>query len=105
MKKSIVMYAGLAVSLMAGPVLAADAAAGKAKAAPCASCHGAEGISTSPAYPSIAGMDAAAFSAAMQEYKSGARPNPLMQSFTKNLSDADIENLAAYYASLPGASE
>jgi cytochrome c553 len=102
MKKSITVCAGLAISLVAGSALAADAAAGKAKAATCGGCHGANGISTNPAYPSLAGTDAAAMATAMKEYKSGARPDPLMQNLVKPLSDADIENVAAYYAGLPG---
>ncbi|MEA3411249.1 MAG: c-type cytochrome, partial [Pseudomonadota bacterium] len=96
MKKSIMVCAGLAISLVAGSALAADAAAGKAKAASCGGCHGADGISTNPAYPSLAGKGAAAMVTAMKEYKSGARPNPLMQNMVKPLSDADIEDLAAY---------
>ena len=80
-------------------VAGGDAAAGKTKAASCSGCHGAngEGKGTNPA---IAGMDAAQFSAKMAGYKSGATVNPMMNMAAKKLSDEDIANLAAYYASL-----
>lgn len=76
-----------------------DAAAGKKKAASCAGCHGKNGEGKKH-NPKIAGMDPAAFSKALHDYKSGARKNAMMKNFAKRLSDADIANLAAYYASL-----
>jgi len=77
---------------------AGDAAAGKAKAGSCAMCHGPTGAGTSMA-PKLAGEDQAKFSQAMQDYKSGKRDNAMMKSQAASLSNDDIANLAAYYAS------
>jgi len=76
-----------------------DPAAGKAKAAVCAACHGAKGEGVKP-NPPLAGLPEGRFVEAMKDYKSGKRPNPVMKSFAAPLSDQDIANLAAYYASL-----
>jgi cytochrome c553 len=90
-----------ALGLASGAAFAAgDAAAGKAKAGSCGGCHGANGEGKGPAGPAIAGMDQAKFVAAMKDYKSGKKANGPMKGATANLSDADIDNLAAHYASL-----
>lgn len=78
---------------------AGDAAAGKAKAGVCAGCHGANGEGKG-SYPALAGRSQAEITTALEEYKSGKRSNPMMHSFAAKLSDDDIANLAAYYASL-----
>ena len=78
---------------------AGDAAAGKAKAKTCAGCHGANGLG-SGANPKLAGKSEADIAQALKDYKSGKRANPMMKTFAAPLSDQDIENLAAYYASL-----
>lgn len=80
---------------------AGDAAAGKAKFAACAGCHGANGVSANEdVNPSVAGMSADAAKAALNEYKSGARDNATMKAMSASLSDADIDNLATYIATL-----
>ena len=89
-----------ALGLASGATFAADAAAGKAKAGSCAGCHGAKGEGKGAAGPAIAGQDEAKFVAAMKDYKSGKKASPPMKGITASLSDADIENLAAHYASL-----
>lgn len=87
---------------VAGPTQAAgDAAAGKAKAASCAGCHGANGEGKG-ANPALASKPEDAFVQAIQDYKSGKRPNALMKGLASGLSDQDVANLAAYYASLKG---
>jgi cytochrome c553 len=78
---------------------AGDAEAGKAKSASCVGCHGANGQG-SGANPAIAGKPEAQLAQALKDYKSGARPNPMKKGITAALSDQDIDNLAAYYASL-----
>ena len=78
---------------------AGDAAAGHAKAGPCAMCHGQNGEGTQMG-PKLAGEDPAKFVQAMQAYKSGAKDNAMMKMQASSLSDADLANLAAYYASL-----
>ncbi len=82
---------------------AANIAAGKEKAtALCASCHGADGITTiDPSYPKLAGQYPDYLARALSDYKTGARKNAIMAGMAAGLSKADIANLAAYYASLP----
>jgi cytochrome c553 len=77
---------------------AGDAAAGKAKAALCASCHGEKGEGVAP-NPALAGKSEAEQVKALKDYKSGSRANPIMSGMAAMLSDQDMENLAAYYAS------
>jgi cytochrome c553 len=78
---------------------AGDVAAGKAKAVACAGCHGANGQGVPP-NPALAGKPEAELLQALKDYKSGTRPNPVKRGITAGLSDQDMENLAAYYASL-----
>ncbi|WNC72616.1 cytochrome c [Thalassotalea psychrophila] len=85
---------------MAAPAMAADAEAGKGKSAMCAACHGATGVSAVPMYPNLAGQKEAYLAKQLKDFKSGARKDPVMGSMAMPLSDADIANLAAYYASL-----
>jgi cytochrome c553 len=82
---------------------AGNIAAGKEKAtALCASCHGADGITTiDPSYPKLAGQYPDFLVRALTDYKTGARKNAIMAGMAAGLSKADIANLAAYYASLP----
>ncbi|MGW8310559.1 MAG: c-type cytochrome [Thiogranum sp.] len=79
---------------------AGDAAAGKAKAAVCAGCHGANGISMAPIYPNLAGQKEAYLVAQLKAFRDGSRANAIMAPMAKPLSDADIDNLAAYFSSL-----
>ena len=97
MKRILMTAAVLALCASFGPAQAAgDVAAGKAKAAACAGCHGANGEGKG-AYPALAGRSDAEFVQALHDYKSGKRPNPIMKSFATPLGDQDMANLAAYY--------
>ena len=78
-----------------------DVEAGKAKAGTCAACHGANGEGTVSS-PPIAGMKKDKFEKEMKAYKSGKRDNAMMKSLASGMSEKDIDNLAAYYASLKG---
>jgi len=88
------------VSALSFSAVAGDAAAGKAKAALCAGCHGAGGISMSPDIPNLKGQKAGYLAKAIRDYKTGARKNPMMASVVGMVAEGDIENLAAYYSSL-----
>ena len=91
----------VAASLMfASPVFAGDAAAGKAKTGMCAACHGAAGISAVPMYPNLAGQKEAYLAKQLKDFKSGKRKDPVMAPMAMALSDEDMANIAAYYASL-----
>lgn len=76
-----------------------DPEAGKAKAAPCQSCHGVDGNSPNPLWPKLAGQNASYLKKQLQDFKSGLRSNPIMSPMAAKLSDEDIRNLAVYYAS------
>ena len=90
----------VAVALMlSGSAVAADAAAGKAKAAACAACHGQSGIATAPDAPNLAGQPEEYLGAQLKAYRSGARKHEVMSLMAKPLSDVDIANLAAWFAS------
>ena len=78
---------------------AGDAQAGKAKAGACAGCHGANGEGVKP-NPALAGKPEGEMVQALMDYKSGKRANPIMKTFATQLSDQDMANVAAYYASL-----
>ena len=78
---------------------AGDAQAGKAKAGACAGCHGASGEGVKP-NPALAGKPEGEIVQALMDYKSGKRANPIMKTFATQLSDQDMANVAAYYASL-----
>lgn len=96
-----VLMAGMTASGMA---TAGDAEAGKAKAAVCAACHGKNGIAQIPGYPNLAGQNEAYLVASLKAYKNKQRSGgqaAVMQGQATGLSEEDIENLAAYYASLP----
>ena len=89
-----------ATVMMASPVFAGDAAAGKAKTGMCAACHGAAGISSVPMYPNLAGQKEAYIAKQLKDFKSGNRKDPVMAPMAMALSDEDMANIAAYYASL-----
>jgi cytochrome c553 len=75
----------------------ADPAAGEAKfGTVCAACHGQGGNSGTPANPKLSAQHAAYTVKQLQEFKSGKRPNPIMQGFASQLTDADMKNIAAY---------
>ncbi|MEL0225033.1 MAG: c-type cytochrome [Gammaproteobacteria bacterium] len=98
-----VIVAVLAASLSAGVMAAGDAAAGKAKAAACAGCHGQNGKAMVPNYPSLAGQNAAYIEGALKAYKTQERKGyqaAIMYGMAAALSDQDMANLAAYYSSL-----
>lgn len=90
----------LLLMLLWGQAQAADIEAGKAKAAVCSACHGVEGKALIPNYPHLAGQNAAYLVKQLKAFKEGSRKEPLMLPFMAPLTEADMENLAAYYASL-----
>lgn len=102
--KAIIIALALAIS---SPVFTAsakgDAAAGKEKAATCAGCHGAEGISLNPQWPNLAGQVPGYIAGQLAVFKSGERVNASMAGFAGGLSPQDMADLDAYYSSLTAA--
>jgi len=103
---------GLSVALAVAPFAqAADIEAGKARAATvCAACHGANGVSVSDTIPNLAAQRAGYLEAQLKAFKDGTRkaqsatsPAALMNAMAAQLSADDIANVAAYFASQPGA--
>jgi cytochrome c553 len=96
------MLGGLAT--LAGPAMANDLAAGKARAeAVCSACHGVNGISVSDTIPNLAGQKQAYLASQLRALKDGSRKNAVMGAIAAQLGPEDIANVAAYFASLPGA--
>lgn len=72
---------------------------GRTKSVPCQACHGEKGMSVAPNYPVLAGQHADYLVHALKQYRSGARKNQIMAGFAAGLSDDDIADLAAWFAS------
>ncbi len=93
--------------MMAGTQMAAaagDAQAGKAKAQACAACHGADGNSTNPDWPNLAGQHAVYISKQLADFKAGEqRADPVMAGQVAPLTPEDMANLGAYFATLTPA--
>ncbi len=98
MRRTLVILMALGIGAAAH---GADPEAGKAASATCTACHGANGVSNNPLWPNLAGQKDQYLIKQMKAFKSGERKDPLMSPMAAPLSDADIENLAAYYSSLP----
>jgi len=95
--------AALLSLFLASTVHAADIEAGKQKAAVCAACHGADGKTPiDPSYAILAGQHRDYLVVALKAYRSGSRKNAIMAGQAAALSNEDINDLAAYYASLDG---
>ena len=109
MKAQINAIALTLAALLAAPALAASAVAPVAKpdlakgqaisTQVCGACHTADGSRGSPANPILAGQHAEYLAKQLHEFKSGKRANPIMKGFAGTLSDEDIKNVTAFYAS------
>lgn len=102
--KKVMIGAVMALTMLSGQAFATgDVAAGQAKSAVCAACHGADGIAAIPGYPNLKGQNAQYIMSSIKAYKNKERNGGLaavMQAQASLLSDDDIANLAAYYSSL-----
>lgn len=94
----VVAATGTRISWAGGEPAAGQAIASKT----CKACHGDDGNSTDPQYPRLAGQHADYLVRALTDYKSGARKNPIMAGFAASLSEQDIEDVAAWFASRTG---
>jgi cytochrome c553 len=103
MKKRVSIALAISALFTLNSSFAGDIAAGQAKAALCASCHGSNGVASVPTYPNLAGQNAPYLVSALKSYRDKNRSGGMagiMQMQAANLSDSDIDNLAAYFASL-----
>jgi cytochrome c553 len=80
--------------------MAGDVEAGRQKAVQCQACHGLDGLAKIPGAPHLAGQVEEYLVKAMRAYRSGERKDEMMVLVTRQLSDDDVDDLAAYYAGL-----
>jgi cytochrome c553 len=101
MKKHAIILISTLVGLIAAPAALAqgDAAAGQAKSALCATCHGADGNSQLAMNPKLAGQNASYLVKQLQDFKSGARPSATMSAMVLSLSEQDMLDISAWFAS------
>jgi len=98
-KKSLLLTLTVCGLSFGGTASAGDAAAGQAKASTCFGCHGMNGASNNEMYPDLAGQKEAYLVKAINAYRSGDRTDPTMKAMAASLTDADVENLAAFFSS------
>lgn len=101
-RAAILTAALFALSIPAQAHASGDPELGRAKSTTCTACHGPDGRGTAPNYPVLAGQHEKYLVYALTQYRSGERKNAIMAGFAANLSDDDIADLAAWYASMDG---
>jgi cytochrome c553 len=101
--QDLAAYFSTQVELASGSAkTSAQIGRGKDKAMVCAACHGATGISEMPNWPTLAGQHEDYLEQALTQYKLGSRTDPVMAGQVINLTEEDIQDLAAYFAAQPG---
>ena len=99
--RNLLAACAAALCLAAAPARAADIEAGRGLAEACQSCHGENGVSEMPNIPSLAGQQDRFLQWQLVFFRSGRRANEIMGPIAKGLSDEDVRNVGAYFASLP----
>lgn len=97
-----------AATATAEPLLDGDAEAGQQKSSTCTACHGADGNSSNPQWPKLAGQHAQYTYEQLLAYKNGERSNAVMSGQVQSLDEQDMRDLAVYYAEQapePGAAD
>lgn len=98
--RTLLFFAAALGSAVSGTAHAGDKEAGRRTVVVCQACHGMDGLSKNPEAPNLAGQVESYLAKALRDYKSGARKNDSMNIVAKDLTDADIDNVAAYYAAI-----
>ncbi len=98
MNKFALIFAVVLASVSTHALAAGDAVLGQAKAVTCIGCHGVNGNSIVPSFPKLASQSEAYLLKQLRDFKTGARVDGMMVGIVASLTDADMENLAAYYA-------
>jgi cytochrome c553 len=103
MTKPIRTYltSALLAALLAVPAMAQDIEAGRTKSQACAACHGADGNSTAPMFPNLAGQTWRYIYIQLKDFKEERRKNPIMDPMVKTLSRQDMIDIANFYAAQP----
>ena len=101
--KRIAALAGALCFVLIAPVSAdGDPAAGKAKSTVCSACHGADGNSVNPEWPTLAGQHEDYLEYALNQYRNGKRTDPVMTAQAALVAEEDVALLARYFAGLEG---
>ena len=100
---NMVQYYARHAAARAQTPIVGDPSAGKTASAACAGCHGEQGVSSNPAWPSLAGQDARYLADALKAYKNGSRTDATMKGLAASLDDRTINDIASYYAGLAPA--
>jgi cytochrome c553 len=104
-KLQIAVAAGILSMVPAVALSAGNAADGKNKSVVCHACHGPTGQSIQPIYPNLGGQHQDYLVKTLREFRNGTRQNAIMAGFAANLSDQDIDDISAWYASQQGLTE
>ncbi|MBU4499216.1 MAG: cytochrome c [Thiobacillus sp.] len=102
MKKFLLVSASVALVFSLPVYAAGNVEAGKAKSSACLACHGPDGVSSVSSFPKLAGQNRDYLYHSLKAYKSGKRKNPIMAGQVQTLTDADMQDLALYYAKQKG---
>lgn len=102
MKKILFILATVALGFSPLVHATGNFEAGKAKSTTCAACHGADGVSSVPSFPKLAGQERDYLVQALKDYKAGKRKNPIMAGQVQALSETDILDLALYFSKQKG---
>jgi cytochrome c553 len=97
--EDIAAYVSRFRSMNAALPVTGNPSVGQGKSESCGACHGEDGNTTDPNFPRLAGQYESYLIKALQDYKSGARKNPIMNGIAEGLSEEDMRDIAAYYAS------
>ena len=100
--KNLLLASALLALAVPAAAASGDAEVGRKKSAPCAACHGANGVSPSGAFPNLAGQYEDYLQTALRHYQNGKRKNPIMEAQVKTLTHKDVLDLAAFFASQRG---
>jgi len=100
MNKKITIFLASTLIVFGMNASAGDAEAGKAKSATCSACHGADGTSPNDLWPNLKGQKNGYLVKQLKAFRDGDRSDPMMSPMVKDLSDEDIDNLAAYFSGL-----
>lgn len=98
MKLSSIIFAGLICTGLTTSAFGGDLKEGEKVAQNCALCHGQFGVTTMAGTPSIAGQPEVYLASQLKQFRDGKRQNAVMGQMAANLSDADIDNVAAWFA-------
>ncbi|MFM8463808.1 MAG: c-type cytochrome [Burkholderiaceae bacterium] len=98
MKTALQIAIGITALVLSAPGMSGDVKAGASVAQSCTMCHGEKGLSSMAGTPSIAGQPEMYLAAQLRDFRDGKRHNEVMSLMAKPLSDADIDNVSAYFA-------